>query len=409
MKRIFKKYKFVLAVHDIFYMIFFFVLSLIPSRRKLIVFECFGGRKYDDSPRYIYEKMIKDKSFDNFDFVWIFTNPDKFTIEKGVKVKKRSLKAYFYIIKAKCLVANAGGMFVTCHFFKWNLMNKKQFYLNTWHGTPMKKIGGDQLKFLEGARDDFEKNSQVKLKRYGNISVVCAQAKYDAQIFSRIFEVPYEKVLIEGLPRNDMLANVSDSDKMAMKNKLGLPDGKKVILYCPTWRDDEIDVNANYSLKPPIDFNLWQSTLGNDYIILLRAHHNIKNMFLSEKNDGFVRDFSSYECLNDLFIASDIMISDYSSVYFDYSILGRPMLCFAYDYEKYMQGRGMYFDMKKELPCEAASNEKDLLEQIVSLDYDTASQRAVEFRSKFVEAYGNATDACVKVIRDSIKERDSHI
>ena len=157
-------------------------------------------------------------------------------------------------------------------------------------------------------------------------------------------------------------------------------------------------------LSPPVDFDKWKMNLGNDYILLFRAHPSVVEVMNISDDNPFVKNVSAYPVVNDLMLVSDIMISDYSSILFDYSILGRPMLSFAYDYDAYTRERGVYFDIRKELDCMRIDNEDSLLDEIKHMDIDKRKRIAVNFKNKYVQYYGNATEKAVDIIYGRIKE-----
>ena len=353
--------------------------AVLNTNKKIILFVSFAGKKYDGSPRVIYEKMLEDERFKNYKFIWAFENPDKFNMDKASIIKIYSLKYYYYALKTKCWITNISADI-------GGLMKKNTLYFNTWHGSPIKKTGYD----IE--------NTEYR----GIISspdIMCAQANYDADILSQAYKIDREKIIITGLPRNDILANYNEEIKLQIINKLGLPIDKKIILYCPTWREYD-NQKTSFTVNQKINFKEWENKIGEKYIILYRSHINTISTI---EHNKFVYDFCKYECLNDLMIVSDILISDYSSIYIDYSIMGKPMLCFAYDYEKYVKNIGMYIDIRKELPCEIVYDEDTLLKQILYLDYEKMSHDTLKFRDKYVESFGNATNICVNKIWESIK------
>ena len=357
-----------------------FLNETTEEDKTFISFLSYDGKKYDDSPRVIYEKMLNDERFKCYEFLWGFIDPEKYDIPKGLKLNPFSLKYQYYNLKVKCCITNSSNGI--------GFEDKKDIiYFNTWHGIPIKKMGEDV------GNAEFS----------GTVStpdVMCAQGKYDAEILARLTRMNRCNVLITGLPRNDILVNHKNLKEGIIK-KLLLPKDKKLILYCPTFRDVEIS-GSGYSIKPPLDFKKWEEKIGKDYIVLFRAHYNISEIYDVEFNN-FVFNFSDYQCLNDLMIASDILVSDYSSVYFDYSIMGKPVLCFAYDYDKYVEYRGLYIDVRKDLPCEIAYEEDTLLQQILNLDYDKMEKQTIEFRDDYIESFGNATDICIDKIWDMIK------
>ena len=232
-----------------------------------------------------------------------------------------------------------------------------------------------------------------------------AQGKYDVTIWQRAFLLSEKNIACIGLPRNDDLVSLNRSDVIdQIKSKLGLPKGKKVILYAPTFRDYEKKDGKYLILTPPIDLNKWKKCLGEEYILLFRAHPSIVEVMNVNNNDNFVINVSDYPALNDLMLVSDMMISDYSSILFDYSILGRPMFSFAYDYEAYTKGRGVYFDIRQALECIGLDNEEKLLDAVKNIDYKERMAIAVAFRDKYVQYYGNATEKAVNIIYDRIND-----
>ena len=137
-------------------------------------------------------------------------------------------------------------------------------------------------------------------------------------------------------------------------------------------------------------------------MLLMRAHPAVATL-MNIKDNGFVKDVSTYPQLNDLMIVSDVLISDYSSIFFDYSILARPMFCFAYDYNIYQKERGMYFDIRKDLGDEMIDSEDKLLFAITNMNETKRVEASRRFRDKYVEKYGTATREIVELIVKEIQ------
>lgn len=365
-------------------LVLFLKLFLKPDSR-LIVFNSFGGRKYDDSPQTIYLQMIEDVRFLDYRFVWAFINPDKFEIPVGKKVKIDTFSYYKAILKARVWVTN------TTMTRALNFSGINTFSLNTWHGSAIKKIGQDAI-----GDDIFVSKGQRRLDIY------LAQSEYDQKVFSHAFNINKDYIKIIGLPRNDELSkSYTEQDKEAIRNKLSIPRGKRVILYAPTYREYERD-GVDCVLNLPISLEKWRNRLGEEYVLLLRAHHAIVKSLNIVENE-FVKDVSDYPHLNELMIVSDILISDYSSIFFDYAILEKPMLCFAYDYEIYKKERGVYFDIRYELGKEIIDTEDKLINAITEMNIDEAIAICVRFRSKYVQKFGTATAASLDLIYQSIQ------
>ncbi len=352
---------------------------------KLVLLNSYGGKKYDDSSKALYEWLINDPRFNEYKFVWAFHEPNHFVVPGATIIKTDTLRYFVTALRAKIWITNSGierGL----HFKK-----KNTIYMNTWHGTPIKFMGADEyrIKSEKMPKSSFD---------YQNV-----QSDYEADIFSRAFNIPREKMLMCGYPRNDILINNGNETQKEYKAKLGISVDKKIILYAPTFRDYERDPQLNCVLKLPIDFNKWRKALGCEYVVLIRRHYEVVGLLNDGIDGDFVRDMSDYPVLNDLMMASDILISDYSSIMFDFSILDRPIYVYTYDYDKYKEMRGMYFDVREELPGGSIS-EEELLSMIKNGDKQEAVERVKAFRRKYVTAYGHATEATVNTLYQMIMD-----
>lgn len=361
------------------------ILSIfVKTDNKLILFVCYGGKKYDDSPKVLYEAMKKDKRFRGYKFVWAFENPERYpNIELRIKID--TLRYFLTALKARVWITNSTierGL---------NFKGKNTFYFDTWHGTPIKKMGSD----ISADNKSFRSNGRFQ------VDVMTAQGDFESDIFSRVFEIKRDKFLLCGLPRNDELFSYSEEQKNVLREKLGIPKGKKAILYMPTFREFDKNLGQECILTPPIDLKKWEKALNKDYVFLFRAHYEVSRI-MNIKSSGFVKNVTSYPVLNELMIASDILISDYSSSFFDYSIMNKPMFYFTYDYNQYSKERGMYFDIREEL--NGADNEEKLINMIQYLDYKTEIEKTKVFRAKYVNYYGSATKQSLDCIYKNLKK-----
>lgn len=374
------------ALYGCYYYLGTLVVNLLKlfvrchSRR--IVFVSFGGRKYDDSPKAIYEEILKDSRFDSCELIWAFHDPGNFEIPRGRKIKTDTLEYFFTLLSSRMWVTNSSverGL----HF-----KGRRTFYLNTWHGTPLKKMGSDIPNINTSFRGKGKKNLT---------DTMLAQSHYEAEIFSRVFSIAPEKFSVIGLPRNDNLISGNNAINIErIKKSMGMPTNKKVILYAPTFREYEKDEHRNCIMTPPLDLKKWKTLLGEEYVFLLRAHYEVIKV-MNVQEDSFTWDVSNYPNLNELMLVSDILISDYSSIFFDYSLLGRPMLPYCYDYDIYSAKRGMYFDIREELDY-YGKIESDLISEILKMDVTHRSGIAFRFREKYIESAGTATKSAVEII-----------
>ena len=204
-------------------------------------------------------------------------------------------------------------------------------------------------------------------------------------------EVKKENCVIEeGYPRNDFLINYTSDDIKRIKEKLEINKiDKKIILYAPTWRDNQHTSGIGYTYKTEIDFDNLQKELGQDYIILFRAHYLVANTFDFKKYEGFIYNVSNIDDVNELYIISDILITDYSSVFFDYANLKRPIIYYMYDLDKYKDDiRGFYIDLN-ELPGNIVKTKEELIKEIKDVSNNFSYN---EKYKKFNEKYNYLDD-----------------
>lgn len=348
----------------------------IKTDNNLVLFTA-QAKKFNDSPKAIYMYMLEHGMTDIYHCVWAVDDPQKYDIPGNADVIVMDTMQYFKTaLRAKywiCSVNIERGL----HFKKKNTR-----FLNTWHCVPTNYMGN-----AVGSRKDFD---------WRKTDFICYSGNFEKPIIIRDC-VAYEKNLLpSGLPRNDELFHVNTETIKQKRNKIGIPEGKKAILYAPTWRDSN-DLGKDYDMTVPINWDNWRKELSQDYVLLVRTHP-LTTKLLNVEFDDFVRDFSNYPDVNDLMIAADIMISDYSSIIFDYSILERPIICFGYDYDEYVKQRGFYFDLDKEFPSGIVRSEEDVLKLIKSMDYQEQCEKTKAMKNKFVEYGGCATEECINAL-----------
>ena len=352
---------------------------------KIILFESFMGRAYSDSQKALYKEMLEDSFFENFTFVWAFNCPEnyKFLENKNTLVIKYGSKEFYnYMSKAKYWVTNS-------RLPEYLIKKKEQIYLQCWHGTPLKRLGfdinvegGNALNTMKEIKEKYEQDA----KRYDYMlspSAFCTEKFISAFNLKKLKK---ENVIIEeGYPRNDYLLNHTKEDVDRLKENLGIPNNKKVILYAPTWRDNQHTTGVGYTYNLNLDFDKLKEKLEKEYVIVFRTHYFVSNSFDFEKYKGFIFDMSNHDDVNDCYILSDIIITDYSSVFFDYANLKRPMLFYMYDLEEY-QGklRDFYFSLD-ELPGPIVKTQDELENEILNIDnYEvTYKDKYKKFNDKF--------------------------
>lgn len=332
---------------------------------------------YNDSPRAIFESIIENPKFNDLKIIWLLNDKNKLPkcyIDKVKVVRPNSISYYVSAIQSKYWIASVGIE----HSFKFK--KKETIYLNTWHGIPIKTIGNGAPGW-----DSFD---------WSDTNLICYSSDSEKDIYIRDFKSNKESLIASGLPRNDILYNTSDSLASRLKEKLNIDKCKKIILYTPTWRGN-ISLDSINTVRTPIDWEMWEKELGNDYIILLRAHPITKNI-MGVGFNSFIKDFSEYPDINDLYLIADILISDYSSAIYDYSILERPIICFAYDYEEYKKLRGFYVELEEEFPSGVFYNEIEVIEHLHNMNYQKDSLDSKRIKEKRVTYGGQATDMCIE-------------
>ncbi|HIW11638.1 MAG TPA: CDP-glycerol:glycerophosphate glycerophosphotransferase [Candidatus Salinicoccus stercoripullorum] len=351
------------------------VFKNMDFKDNLVVFESFQGKSYSDSPKYIYEYMLENKR--DYKYVWVMNKPVKIP-GKPETVKRFSLKYYYYLARAKYVISNV-------RMPNSYIKRDGQSYLQTWHGTPLKRLAGDMadvhMPGTNSAR--YKRNFNRETDKW---DYLIAPNQYSSDIFRRAFWFN-NTMLQTGYPRNDILTNRNDEETIKkLKRRIYLPTNKKIILYAPTWRDDEYYKVGKYRFDLNLDLHRMKEQFGDEYIILLRMHYVVASNIDLTDLEGFAYDVSSYSDISELYLMSDILITDYSSVFFDYANLKRPILFYTYDIEKYQgQLRGFYIDMETELPGPLLMNNDEVVDAIENIDAVSGkySERYEEFYERF--------------------------
>lgn len=339
----------------------------IPTNDLVVVFESFMGKQLGCSPKALFLAMVNNPEYDAYEKIWMFKEPDKYReLEKYPNTKVvlyGSAEYYESYARAKYWITNY-------HLPTGLVKGKDQVYVQTWHGTPLKKIGCDVGNPKELSQD--KKRAWRGYRDEGKIIDFMPSPSpfYTDKIKSAFLLGNQAQVLQYGYPRNDFLFSFNADITEKLKKDIGIPLDKKVILYAPTWRDNQHVPGKGYVYHCGVDFDRLREVLGDAYVILFRAHYLISNSFDFEKYDGFVINASNYDDINELYVISDILITDYSSVFFDYANLKRPMIFYMYDYDEYKREmRDFYFGMN-ELPGPIVKKEADLIEAIIKAGQD---------------------------------------
>lgn len=374
--------------------ILFYIAGMLPVKRNTIIFESFYGKQFNDNPKVLYE-YIKEH-YPNYKLYWSFDRRHKHLFqEDNINALSRfSLRWILVKGRAKYWITNS-------RLPLWIPKPKHTVYLQTWHGTPLKKLGADieEVQMPGTTTDKYIRNF---LFEAGKWDYLVSPNAYSSAIFKRAFG--FAGTMIEsGYPRNDALYNRNNQIEITkIKRELNIDPDKKVILYAPTWRDNQYYSTGKYKLDLQLDLDKMQAALGEDYVILLRMHYLMYEALDFKAYQHFVKDVSTYPEVSDLFLAADMLITDYSSVFFDYANLKRPMIFFAYDIEEYRdQIRGFYFDFEQEAPGPVVKTTDEVIEAIIAHDPEKEEENASleSFYSRFCYLDdGNASKRVVEQI-----------
>lgn len=357
--------------------------------QQLVVFESNFGKSYSGNPKYIYEELLRQKR--SMRVVWVYQGREKLKDIPGnvVQVHRGTPEYFNYLARA--------GYWVNNIRFTVTYKPKNTVYLQTWHGTPLKRLGLDiEVSGPEAeARESFLKESR-------NWDYLLAQNEYSRQIFKRAFDVQGE-VLVHGYPADDVLLSISEDLADKIKSKIGLPKEKKVVLYAPTWRDDARKGSSwEYTFDLKMDFETMRAELSSDYVVLLRLHHLIADRLDLSGFEDFIFDVSHYDDTTEILAISDLLITDYSSIFFDYMTTKKPVLFYMYDLDVYQTKlRGFYLNVYNDLPGPIIDNFNDLL--IAIKNVESLSRIYSEKYQQLYEVYcGKQTDSSAKLIVDKV-------
>ena len=359
----------------------FRILSILPVDPKVVIFESFLGKQYSDNPRAMYEYMLE--KCPQYNMYWSFDRKsiNHFKDKNINSVKRFSPKWFLLMARAKYWVTNS-------RLPLWIPKPKHTIYIQTWHGTPLKKLATDmnEVHMPGTTTSNYKKEFLIEVQKW---DYLVSPNGYSTEVFRRAFQ--FKKNIIEsGYPRNDYLYSSNHEEAISnLKKRMGLPFDKKVILYAPTWRDNQYgtwDRIGKYKFDLELDLNKMRAELGEGYIIILRLHYLVAENVDLTLFKRFLFDFSKYEDIRDLYLVSDMLITDYSSVFFDYANLNRPIIFFVYDIEEYRDElRGFYLDFEKEAPGPLFKSTEQLINGIKEIDTNEfqKTNKFTAFRNKF--------------------------
>lgn len=394
-----------------------FIRKILPINKKRIVFTSYAGH-FSDSPKYVFEKMIMLRP--DLDYVWLVNKKYMSNVIDNTCnncnfriVNYDSLKAAFYYGTAQIVVDNVHSfkaVYLNNNSFfgkvRYKLLCKmcykrNQFLYSTWHGTPLKKIGGDQVK--SNTFDNYCPNTTFLL---GD--------KFVLEILDRMHfhKVPCKLI---GCARNDLL-HCNENEVAKIKKKLGLPLNKKIVLFAPTFRTgssekDKDIARSGINQLNEIDFKKLFATLkskfGSDWVFVGRFHYHVERLVdwdsLKKQYGDSVINGNANDDMAEYLACTDLLITDVSSCMYDFMITKKPILLFFPDYEYYLTvERGLYYPMDK-LPFPFSTDFDGLINNINSFNNKSYKENV----NKLIKEFGVVSDANAseKIAKYILKDR----
>jgi CDP-glycerol glycerophosphotransferase len=355
------------------------MIRVLPVRKGTAVFESHLGKQYSDSPRAIYEELRRRGAA--FHPIWSYDGrtPPKDFPQDAELVRRWSWRYLRALAQAEFWIDNQG--------FPLKLAKRPETtYIQTWHGSALKRMGFDEPKYRvmsEGDQQDY----QQALDRFDHFVV---RTEHDVRTLARAYRIPERKLLRVGYPRNDALARARTAagpnpEMRALAKELELRPGLPVVLYAPTFRaSPDGRVRA---FEFPFDLDGFADRFGDRLTLLVRSHY-LNKVTLPPSVAGRIIDVTSVPDITPLLLLADALVTDYSSVMFDYALLERPIVFYAYDWEEYAHDiRGTYFNLLEEAPGPVARTEPELLSILSDLDAVRAKHgdQVREFTARYGE------------------------
>jgi CDP-glycerol glycerophosphotransferase len=364
------------------------ILSFLPKDGKKAVCQSFYGRGYSGSPRAIADELLAR----GWRVYWtVKGQAEADTLPEGVlPLKVESPRAIYHL-------CTAGVWVDDCRKWAYTRKRGKTCYVQTWHGFPLKRIEGDAADALpEDYLQAAKRDSQM-------VNLFLSNSRFLTDIYRRGFWYDGE-VLEQGFPRNDVLSQPHPEMGEKVRGALGLPAGKRLLLYAPTFRKDK--GLAAYDMDYARLVKALEERFGGEWLILAKLHPNIAEKAAQMDLDPqVIRNASDYPDIQELYMACDAMVTDYSSVMFDYLITGKPCFLYVNDLAAYKGDRNFYFDIDK-LPFARAEDNAQLEAAIRGFDPQEQARRVEEFCREFgIEESGDAAGKTVDYLEERLKRQ----
>ncbi|MEU6220883.1 CDP-glycerol glycerophosphotransferase family protein [Streptomyces sp. NPDC047022] len=353
------------------------MIRLLPVRKGTVVFESHLGKQYSDSPRAIFEELRRRGT--PIKAIWSYAGERPTGFPKDVELVRRWSWPYLRALaQAEFWIDNQG--------FPLKLSKRPETtYIQTWHGSALKRMGFDEPQFRIMPEQE-QRDYQQSIDRFDHFVV---RGEHDERTLARAYRIPEEKLLRTGYPRNDALVRAREGATLdpaaeELAERLGIRRDRPVVLYAPTFRAENGKVRA---FEFPFDVDEFADRFGDRFTLLIRTHY-LNSVTLPPSVAGRVVNVSQEPDITPVLQLSDVLVTDYSSVMFDYALLQRPMVFYTYDWDEYVKNsRGTYFDLSEQAPGPVAMTTEELFDALSDLD---ALASGYEGRLKeFMTQYGD--------------------
>ncbi len=366
--------------------VWIYLCNLLPIKQNKIMLFSYYGSNYGCNPKYI-SQYINEHTANPFDLVWAFNEPEsKLELPHVRKVKNMSWRYFYEVCTAKVVITN----YRTTDLF---IKRKNQYYIQTWHSSlRLKQIEKDAENTLPASYLQMAKQDAAKC------DLVLSGCRFSTDIFKRAFWYDGE-IFEHGTPRNDLLYQSGSRQRDHILARLQLPKGKKLLLYAPTFRAGNHEVVYDLDYQPLSQ--VLKEKFGGEWLVLVKLHPHLSAATKQFHDGEQVIDVTLYDDVQELLLLADILITDYSSLMFDFAITKRPCFLYTPDLGQYVNAeRGLYFTITQ-LPFTYATNHQGLYGNIISFQTEVYQQDVVTFLDE-VGSYedGRASERLVKRLEE---------
>lgn len=322
-----------------------------------------------------------DRLLPNINSVYSKCNVKKLAVAKRAPYNSSNTEEIVKAIYSSKVVVTDDYNYFFCHFGK----KKGQVFIQIWHAAGAFKMFG-----LDGT----SYHPSVEKRYHRDYDLVCVSSEYVRKYYAQAFGISIDKVKALGVPRTDIFFDEDYERNVTNRFFSTYPGfkGKKIIIYAPTFRDVKNQTRAEFT--PDLDFDELSNCLPEDMVMLICPHPVMRAPILRNKYDNIheIRDFSTTEMM----FVGDLMITDYSSVIFEYSLLNKPIIFFCYDYDKY--DSDFYLDYNNDLPGKVLKTQQELISYLSDKPFEV-SEKLGAFREKYMDACdGKSTERITGII-----------